>query len=83
VALNPDAARRHPDIAAALSAAGLVRRPDSAVWSGIVVGNDQAFDGIVKSALAAGGVIEEVRVRQPDLTTLLAAFVTEARQGAF
>ncbi len=75
LSINPGALQRQPTVAAALVAAGLFAKPDGRTWSGLVGGADCAFEGIVTTALAAGAVIDEVRVRQPDLAALLALFV--------
>jgi ABC-2 type transport system ATP-binding protein len=79
--LGPGALQRHPSIAGALDAAGLARRPDSHTWTGLVGGSADSFNSIVQTAMGAGAVIDEVRVRQPDLTALLAAFVTDTRKA--
>ena len=76
LSLCPSALRRHPDVVEALHAAGLDRRPGSHTWTGLVQGNAGGFDDIVSTALGSGAIIEEVHVRQPDLTALLASFAT-------
>ncbi len=82
LALSPDAMRRNPAVGDALTAAGLARRPDSATWCGLVTGSETTFESLIRSAVVAGAVIEEVRVRQPDLTTLLSTFVADDRNEA-
>ncbi len=82
LALTPGAVQRHPEVAEALDAAGLRRGPDGITWSGLVEGKDAAFDGIVRTALDAGAVVDEVRVRQPDLNALLATFIEAQRRNA-
>lgn len=74
LSINPGALQRQPAVGAALVAAGLDAKPDGRTWSGLVGGHDCAFEGIVATALSAGAVIDEVRVRQPDLATLLALY---------
>ena len=82
LSLCPRAVQRHPDVVDALAIAGLARSQGSSTWTGMVHGTNSSFDGIIGTALSAGGIIEQVHVRQPDLTALLDLFVDHARKAS-
>ncbi len=81
LSLNPSVLHRHPDVIEALTAAGLDRRGGSLTWTGLVLASAASVEGLVGTALSAAGIVEEVHVRQPDLTTLLASFVKPSRKA--
>ena len=81
LSLNPGVLHRHPDVIIALTAAGLVRRGSSLTWTGLVLGSAASVEELVGAALGAAGIVEEVHVRQPDLTTLLASFVSPTAEA--
>jgi ABC-2 type transport system ATP-binding protein len=81
LSLNPAVLHRHPDVVQALTAAGLNRRGSTLTWTGLVLGSAATVEELVGTALSAAGIVEEVYVRQPDLTTLLASFVSPSASG--
>lgn len=76
LSLNPSVLHRHPDVIQALTVAGLDRRGSSLTWTGLVLGSAATVEELVGTALSAAGIVEEIHVRQPDLATLLASFVS-------
>ena len=81
LSLSPSVLHRHPDVIEALTAAGLDRRGSSLTWTGLVLASAASVEGLVGTALSAAGIVEEVHVRQPDLTTLLASLVKPSRKA--
>jgi ABC-2 type transport system ATP-binding protein len=80
LSVDPDVALQRPQLIAALADAGLQLQGDGITWSGLVASDQASFDAIVRTALAVGAAIGEVRVRQPGLDAVL-AHVVDADKG--
>jgi ABC-2 type transport system ATP-binding protein len=80
LSVDPEVAQQRPQLIAALTDAGLQQQPDGTTWSGLVASDKASFDAIVRTALAVGAAIGEVRVRQPGLDAVL-AHVVDAEKG--
>jgi ABC-2 type transport system ATP-binding protein len=77
LSVDPDVALQRPQLIAALLEAGLQQLPDGRTWSGLVASDKASFDAIVRTALAVGAAIGEVRVRQPGLDAVMARVVDD------
>jgi ABC-2 type transport system ATP-binding protein len=80
LSVDPDVAQQRPQLLTALREAGLQPLADGSTWSGLVASDKASFDAIVRTALAVGAAIGEVRVRQPGLDAVLAR-VVDAEKG--
>jgi ABC-2 type transport system ATP-binding protein len=80
LSVDPEMAQQRPQLITALTEAGLQPLPDGTTWSGLVASDKASFDAIVRTALAVGAAIGEVRVRQPGLDAVLAR-VVDADKG--
>ena len=80
LSVDPDVALQRPQLISALTDAGLQPQADGFTWSGLVASDQASFDAIVRTALAVGAAIGEVRVRQPGLDAVL-AHVIDADKG--
>jgi ABC-2 type transport system ATP-binding protein len=80
LSVDADVAQQRPQLIAALTDAGLQQQADGTTWSGLVASDNASFDAIVRTSLAVGGAIDEVRVRQPGLDAVL-AHVVDAEKG--
>jgi ABC-2 type transport system ATP-binding protein len=80
LSVDPELAQQRPQLIAALVEAGLQAQADGTTWSGLVASDQASFDAIVRTALAVGAAIGEVRVRQPGLDAVL-AHVVDADRG--
>lgn len=58
-------------VKAVLEEAGLTAGSDGRTWTGFVEGSDGSLAELVSTAVASGGVVEDVRVRRPGLGALL------------
>jgi ABC-2 type transport system ATP-binding protein len=79
LSVDPAIAKQRPQLVAALVEAGLQQRPDGQTWSGLVASDHASFDAIVRTALAVGVAIEEVRVRRPGLEAVMAKVIDSDR----
>jgi ABC-2 type transport system ATP-binding protein len=80
LSVDPELAQQRPQLIAALTDAGLQQQADGTTWSGLIASDNASFDAIVRTSLAVGGAIGEVRVRQPGLDAVL-AHVVDAEKG--
>jgi ABC-2 type transport system ATP-binding protein len=80
LSVDPEVAQQRPQLIAALTDAGLQQQADGTTWSGLIASDNASFDAIVRTSLAVGGAIGEVRVRQPGLDAVL-AHVVDAEKG--
>jgi ABC-2 type transport system ATP-binding protein len=71
LSVDPEVAQQRPQLIEALTSAGLQPQADGTTWSGLVASDQASFDAIVRTALAVGAAIGEVRVRQPGLDAVL------------
>jgi ABC-2 type transport system ATP-binding protein len=77
LSVDPDVAQQRPQLIAALTEAGLQQLADGRTWSGLVASDKASFDAIVRTALAVGAAIGEVRVRQPGLDAVMARVIDD------